>query len=379
MFAQARLSTSAALAWLLVILVAMPAAAQESREEMLAAQRAEKAAQLRPYEPPPLERKIQALERTLLGTRRLYPFIGSAFEGSGIAVGPGYRTPFGDTGSFDAHAAWSMRNTRVAAAAMQLPAMAGGRMTIGVNGEWLDAPSVASYGVGNASSRDDKTSFAYRSTSVGVSTRIQPVRFVAVGGGVDALQIESPDADPHYRRSRLFAEFDWRSSPGYTRSGGFYRLDWSDYRASGGRHDFRRIDAELQQFVPMLRENWVIAMRALVSSTDARDGQDVPHVLLPALGGGQTLRGYPSWRFRDRNRLLLTGEYRWTAGPFVDMALFMDAGKVAPRFDALTLRDMQTSYGIGMTLHTFKATLTRVELARTREGMGVSFSFGASF
>ena len=43
------------------------------------------------------------------------------------------------------------------------------------------------------------------------------------------------------------------------------------------------------------------------------------------------LRGYPSWRFRDRNRLLLTGEYRWTAGQFVDMALFVDAGKVAAR------------------------------------------------
>ena len=32
-----------------------------------------------------------------------------------------------------------------------------------------------------------------------------------------------------------------------------------------------------------------------------------------------------------------------------------------------------------MTLHTFQTTLTRIELARTREGMGVSFSFGANF
>ena len=52
---------------------------------------------------------------------------------------------------------------------------------------------------------------------------------------------------------------------------------------------------------------------------------------MPELGGSHTLRGYSSWRFRDRNRLLLTGEYRWTAGPFVDMALFVDAGKVAAR------------------------------------------------
>ena len=36
-------------------------------------------------------------------------------------------------------------------------------------------------------------------------------------------------------------------------------------------------------------------------------------------------------------------------------------------------------HGIGMTLHTFDKTITRVELARTRDGMGLSFSFSPSF
>jgi outer membrane protein assembly factor BamA len=135
----------------------------------------------------------------------------------------------------------------------------------------------------------------------------------------------------------------------------------------------------VNQFVPLLRENWVIAMRALVSSTDTRGDDSVPVVLLPSLGGGNSLRGYPVWRFRDRHRLLLTGEYRWTAGPFVDMALFIDAGKVAPRLSELDLKNLHTSYGVGFTLHTYRTTLTRIELARTREGMGLSFSFGANF
>ena len=85
------------------------------------------------------------------------------------------------------------------------------------------------------------------------------------------------------------------------------------------------------------------------------------------------------WRFRDRNRLLLTGEYRWTAGPFVDMALFADAGKVASRVNDLDLQDLKSSYGIGMTLHTARQTFTRIEFARTREGMGLIFSFSPSF
>ena len=94
--------------------------------------------------------------------------------------------------------------------------------------------------------------------------------------------------------------------------------------------------------MPLLRVNWVIALRAAVSSTDAAAGHDLPYPLMPALGGSHSLRGYSTWRFRDRNSLLLTGEYRWTAGPFVDMALFADAGKVASRFTDLDLDDARS-------------------------------------
>jgi outer membrane protein assembly factor BamA len=139
------------------------------------------------------------------------------------------------------------------------------------------------------------------------------------------------------------------------------------------------VDAEAQQFIPILRQNWVIALRALASTTDTSEGQSVPSFLMPDLGGSHTLRGYPAWRFRDRNRLLLSGEYRWAAGPFADMALFFDAGKVAARAADLDLRDLKKSYGLGITLHTTTATLTRLEVARTREGTSLSFAFSPSF
>ena len=59
----------------------------------------------------------------------------------------------------------------------------------------------------------------------------------------------------------------------------------------------------------------------------------------PSLGSGSTLRGYSSWRFRDRHAVLLSGEWRWIPSRLaLDMALFYDAGMVAPRLDAITLR-----------------------------------------
>ena len=52
---------------------------------------------------------------------------------------------------------------------------------------------------------------------------------------------------------------------------------------------------------PMLRENWVLSLRGRLQTT-LDDTDVVPYFLLPSLGSGSTLRGYNSWRFRDRHR-----------------------------------------------------------------------------
>ena len=59
----------------------------------------------------------------------------------------------------------------------------------------------------------------------------------------------------------------------------------------------------------------------------------VPYFLLPSLGSGSTLRGYSSWRFRDRHSLLMSGEFRWIPNRLgLDMAMFYDTGKVDAAF-----------------------------------------------
>jgi hypothetical protein len=381
------LTTLAALA---TLVTAVPASAQDSRDAQLAAQQAEKATRLRPYEPEHLEKRFETLG-TLISRkeRRFYPFIGSAFDGGGIALGPGYRTRYADTGRIDAHAAWSVRNYKAAEASLTLPALASDRLSVGFSGHWVDAPDVAFYGVGNDSLEANRTGLEYRATTVGVFSRFEPAPLFAVGGGLDVIDMKMSAAaesraravaSPLYGRTHVFAEVDSRTSENYTRRGGLYRVQWSDYRqTNGSSHSFRRLDAEVRQFVPILRENWVIATRALVSSTMTDNGQEIPYVLLPDLGGNRTLRGYSAWRFRDRERLLLTGEYRWTAGQLVDMALFVDAGKVAARASDLNLRDLTTTYGIDVSIHTPTSTAVRVELARTPDGNSLVLAFGPSF
>jgi outer membrane protein assembly factor BamA len=123
----------------------------------------------------------------------------------------------------------------------------------------------------------------------------------------------------------------------------------------------------------------VIALRALATMTDADAGDQVPFYLQPYLGSGETLRGFANRRFRDRNRLLLAAEYRWRPSRFLDMALFVDAGSVAPRRQDLSLDDLHTSYGIGIRMHGPTTTPLRLELARSREGTVLVIGSGAAF
>jgi hypothetical protein len=366
-----------------------PALAQATREDEWAAQQAEKATRLRPYEPTPLERRVELIENLLNAfKRRIYPFIGTTFDGGGLAFGSGFRTHYGDTGIVEAHVAWSVKDCKSEGGIVKLPTLANDRISVELQANWLVAPKIASYGIGNGSLLTGRTNLSYRTATFGIATRVQATKLFAVGGGVEAIQIESAPsvavswaaASLNYRRSHVFAEVDWRQSPRYTGRGGLYRVDWSAYRqTNAGAYSFSRVDAEVRQFVPILHEHWVIALRALASITSVASGQNVPYVLMTDLGGSHTLRGYPAWRFRDRHRLLLTAEYRWRAGPLVDMALFIDAGQVAPRVRDLDFRNFRTTYGLGMSLHTPTSTVIRIEVARTREGTSLILSLSPSF
>ena len=364
-----------------------PSEPEPTRQAEHAARQAEKATKLASYQPDSLERNIRRAEGILSSKRPVYTFIGSAFSGGGLAVGPGYRTTFGDSGTINAHAAWSIRNYKTTVVSVGLPEMARGRVTVAMNGRWLDAPKVSFYGTGAGTSRDTKQTYEFTTRSVGALARVQASKRFAFGGGFDMVAAEAGAPfgateaviSPTYGESRAFAEFDTRATPGYTTSGGFYRVDVVDSRETGsGHYTFQRVDADVQRFIPILRGNQAIALRGLVTTTTTADGNEVPFFLLPDLGGHE-LRGYPSFRFRDRNRVLLTGEYRWAAGPFVDMAIFMDAGTVAHQFDDLDLGRLTTTQGVGLTFHTPSRTALRVEVARSREGMGLVFSFSPNF
>jgi hypothetical protein len=383
-----------ALAAVLSALIAAPApaTAQETRAEAIAEQQKEKQQVL---EPPRLNRAERVIERLqdwglVAGAPRgLYPWFGSVYSGGGFAAGAGVRQPFGDDGAFNVFGGYSIGAFKRAQADLALPTFAHNHARLTLSGRYVDAPDVRYFGVGNDSRRENATRFGYTPKGGGARLDIRPGRHVSIGGGVDYLDIDtaggrtdpsietvfSPATTPGlglsnvtYINSSVHAALDWRRPLGYSGRGGMYRVQLDDYRERGGDlYSFRSLEGEVLQLIPILRANWVIALRGLATVTDTDSGNVVPYFMLPALGGGSSLRGYPDFRFRDRHRLLMNAELRWTPARFMDMAIFYDTGKVASRRGDLDFDDLKDSYGIGMRLIGLNGYALRVEVARSRE------------
>jgi hypothetical protein len=362
---------------------AAPAIAQETRAAVIAGEQAEKAKRLHPYEPGAAERIITRAVRGLSEPPTgFYPAFGSVYSGGGFALGPAYRQFYGDRATVDARALYSIRSYKLAEVGTSSPGHAGGRVDWYARAAWLDATQVAFYGLGPDSLPDDRTSFRLRESSVAGGVRARPLGWVVLGGALSFEDFTTtspgPVADPTYIHTTASAGVDWRPSPGYARRGGLYALEYHNYADRSDAFSFDRIDAEVVQHIPILRENWVLSFRGEVQTT-LGDGL-VPYFMLPSLGSGDTLRAYGSWRFRDRHSELFSAEFRWIPSRLaMDMAIFYDAGKVARRRGDLDLNGLKSNVGIGARFHGPATTAFRIELARGDEGLRLVFGGGPAF
>ena len=98
---------------------------------------------------------------------------------------------------------------------------------------------------------------------------------------------------------------------------------------------------------------------------------------MPMLSGGDYLRAYPTYRFRDRDAWYVKAEYRWAVHTMADVAGFYEGGKVAPEIKKLTVDDMAHSVGLGIRVHSKTANLLRADVAHGREGWGIRVGFNA--
>jgi hypothetical protein len=374
--------------------------AQDTREAEWTGQQQTKAAALKPYEPSGAERWLTTFRRELLEQPGgLYPYLASVYSGGGLTLGAGYRAYLTDRTHADVKGLYSIKGYYLLELSTDSWGRADGRLDFHARGGVLDAKQIAYYGIGNETP-DVFSNFRMKEWYIGGAAEARPVGPVVFGGAItyedySLLQGEgsSPSieqvhtgvtapglgVDPTYVHASASAGLDTRPSPGYARHGGLYQFTYHSYTDQDSVYSFGRVEGEIVQHIPILRENWVISLHGFTQATTNSDDQ-VPYFLMPYMGSGSTLRAYPSRRFRDRSSLLMSGEFRWIPNRmFLDMAIFYDTGKVAPRWGELNLKDLNSDFGIGVRFHSPLATPLRVELAKGSEGYRLVFAGSASF
>lgn len=398
--------------WRFVAVVAMTTgaaasiAAQEpdpaTRQAAIERAQAEKAKDLHPHVPGKVEGVFNRAEDILVnGVPRWHPFFEGADYGSGFALGAGYAHHVSPYNLLDVRGSYSLLGYKRFETEFTAPRLFHRRGSLSVLGGWREATQAAFYGLGMGTSTNDRADFDFRQPYGSATLTVWPTRrLLMLRGGLELSRWSLRPADGQfpsvetvytpatlpglgttttYLHSQGTAGFDWRTSPGYSRRGGFYGVTVHDYTDRDDRFGFREVDYEAIQHFPILREAWVISLRGMARTTFSKTGQQRPFFLLPYVGSGSTLRGFTSHRFRDENGLTLQAEWRIMANRFLDTAIFYDAGKVAARRTDLDLHGLKSDYGFGVRLHGPFATPLRIEIANSPEGLRLILSTHAIF
>ncbi len=352
---------------------ASPALAQsppaaDTRAALLAAQKAGKARQLKSYEPNKAEIWVKKLEEQFLtGALHWHPFFDSAYAGGGFTLGAGYAHVRRAATTRSTCAAASRRAATCASRASSVAPRLFDRRGVALGPRRLargDAGRVLRDRAPATPRSDDRANYGFRQPYGAATLDVRPARnWLVLGGGArvlavgaaprrglgavgrgglharDAARASAPRSPTCTRRRRRPPT--GAPPPGYARRGGYYGVTVHDFADSDDLYGFQQVDYEAIQHVPLVRDAWVLSLHGRVETTYDKDGQAIPFFMLPALGGGSSLRGFSSWRFRDRHSLLLQAEWRVLVNSFFDTAIFYDAGKVTADTSDLDLNGLK--------------------------------------
>jgi len=369
----------------------------QTREAAIEQAQAERVKDLHPYVPGKMEALLNRAEDILVnGVPSWHPDFTSAYYGGGFTLGAGYAHHVSPYSMIDVRGSYTVLGYKRFEAEFTSPRLFHRRGALSLVGGWREATQAAFYGIGMDTSTGNRTNFDFQQPYGSGTLTLRPTRrLLMLRGGLELSRwsqrhgegrfpsveaVYTPATLPGlgtattYVHSQGTVGFDWRTSPGYSRRGGFYGITLHDYTDPDEKFGFRQLDYEVVQHFPILREAWVISLRGEAQTSYTKSNQQIPFFLLPYVGSGSTLRGFISHRFRDQNRLLLQAEWRIMVNRFVDTAVFYDAGKVTARRADLDFNGLKSDYGFGVRFHGPFLTPLRVEVAKGPEGARLVFA-----
>jgi len=176
-------------------------------------------------------------------------------------------------------------------------------------------------------------------------------------------------------RMEIGAQHDSKNKPGNPSKGieaqatsGFYSQIGDD------KFGFWKSSFDLKYFINLFYDR-VLMLRVAGEMTEPVSSRKIPFYYLSELGRNGTIRGFERGRFRDRDMVLGSLEYRYPIWfPGIDAVLFVDAGKVTPDiFNDNSGNKFNVSYGAGIRFRSPKGLISKLEIGRSKDGIRIHF------
>jgi hypothetical protein len=311
-------------------------------------------------------------------TNGIYVDYGNMIPGAGwLSLGPGYRHWYGkDTFFVDTSASISVNGYKLAQARAELPALLNSHLVLGGRVRWQDFGRVDYFGSGPASSTALQSVYGVKSSQLAAYATLRPMRWLDIDGEIGWMNPETRYVEGPLRAvtepltfvpTQVAITIDTRDFPNHPTRGLVLRGVGAQFDdRTSGANTFKRYEGEVAGFIPFGGGRAVLGLHGWMVRSDVEAGRAVPLYLQPSLGGVNSLRSFSDYRFRDNNMLLASAELRLAMMTHVDLAIFTDAGNVAPRYQDLDLD--KRSYGFGFRLHTRRDTFASMDVANGAEG-----------
>ncbi|MBC8231557.1 BamA/TamA family outer membrane protein [bacterium] len=275
------------------------------------------------------------------------------------------------------------------------------------------------YGRGSDSAKNLRSNFSLRTvnTEVDFGTNLTPT--IQVGGNLGYLWADNgpsksqnypsieknleewfkkgdvPDDVPAFKETLSFLvpllslAHDNAMPAGQPHSGGREEFTVALYHELTNKNSrFIHYELQLSRYLHLFLDRTLAARVRMEMNSSMGEKHEVPFFLRSQLGGDDTLRGYSTGRFSDKDLVLATLEYRFPVwrhpSPIethrVDGRIFMDAGRVfSDIFDEFTLRNMKYSVGFGLRFSSEEYFIFRLEIAKSPEQFSPMFKLKAVF
>jgi len=176
-------------------------------------------------------------------------------------------------------------------------------------------------------------------------------------------------------RLELGAQHDSKNRPGNPSVGIEARATSGIYSQVGDdKFGFWKGSFDFKHFINLFYDR-VLMLRIAGEMTEPVSSREIPFYYLSELGRNGTIRGFERGRFRDRDMVLGTLEYRypiWSHG--IDALLFVDAGKVTPDiFNDNSGNNFNVSYGTGIRIWNRDGLVSKLEIGWSDDGMRIHF------